>query len=891
MAHSTERLTAALDGRYTIERELGAGGMATVYLAQDLKHDRNVAIKVLKPELAAVLGAERFVQEIKTTAALSHPHILPLFDSGEAGGFLYYVMPYIQGETIREKLNRERQFGIEEALRITREVADALDYAHRQGVIHRDIKPENILLHDGRPMVMDFGIALAVSAAAGGRMTETGLSLGTPHYMSPEQATADRDITGRSDVYSLASVAYEMLTGEPPHMGTSAQQIIMKIIAEPVKPATELRKTVPAHVAAALSQALEKLPADRFDSAKAFAEALGNAGFSHATVAMASAGAAARGQRLRDPVFLLTAIAAVVGAAAALWGGRPGQASPTRSLAFRVADDQARVFSARTQETTLAISPDGKRVAYTAEFGAAQAIAVRDLGTFEAQRISGTEDATLRVFSPDGQSLVFRSGANLLRVELDGSPPVRVASLDRLNAINGMVWAPGDTLYYISEGARALFKQAMDGRSSVQQFPYPEEIIGVLAGLITVPGTDWLLSAQIRVSADQASVVAFSRRTGEFRLLALRGYVVHVLKGGTEILLYQQGGVITATAFDPKRLEATGASVAVLEALASARSGPAEFAMADDGTAFFATGEQPEGLIVEVTRDGRVTPLVRQPDTYKDPRWSPDERRLAFEISRGAEGDIWIYNRDTETATRLTTGSENFYPVWTRDGERIVFASRRSGAAGMWWQRVDGSAPAEALQARDSVRLRFPHAITPDGRTLIFRENAASTGLDIAAMDLAPAAPMRGVLNSPTNEGSPVISPDGRWLAFVSDATGRNEVYVTPWPDAGRRVQISTAGGEEAVWNPRGGELFFRHGDALVAVRLSERGGLVEPTRRDTLFTGSFYAQPRWPQYDVSADGNRFVFVQVPRETSELRVITRFDDVVRARLRARDGTP
>ena len=190
-----------------------------------------------------MLGAERFVQEIKTTAALSHPHILPLFDSGEAGGFLYYVMPYIQGETIREKLNRETQFGVEEAVKITTQVADALDYAHRSGVIHRDIKPENILLHDGRPMVMDFGIALAVSAAAGGRMTETGLSLGTPHYMSPEQATADKQITARSDVYSLASVLYEMLTGSPPHVGSSAQQIIMKIVAEEAAPVTQLRKS------------------------------------------------------------------------------------------------------------------------------------------------------------------------------------------------------------------------------------------------------------------------------------------------------------------------------------------------------------------------------------------------------------------------------------------------------------------------------------------------------------------------------------------------------------------------------------------------------------------------------------------------------------------------
>jgi serine/threonine protein kinase len=279
-----DSLKVALADRYRIERELGAGGMATVYLAQDPKHDRKVALKVLRPELAAQLGAERFVQEIKTTAALQHPHILPLFDSGTAGqqdggtAFLYYVMPYVEGEALRDKLDRETQLSIDEAVRITTEVADALDYAHRHGVIHRDIKPENILLHDGRPMVADFGIALAVSAAAGGRMTETGLSLGTPHYMSPEQATADKDITGRSDIYSLASVLYEMLAGDPPHVGSSAQQIIAKIVTEEAQPVTKLRKSVPPNVAAALAQALEKVPADRFESAKAFAGALGDAG-------------------------------------------------------------------------------------------------------------------------------------------------------------------------------------------------------------------------------------------------------------------------------------------------------------------------------------------------------------------------------------------------------------------------------------------------------------------------------------------------------------------------------------------------------------------------------------------------------------------------------------
>ncbi|MFI5246045.1 MAG: serine/threonine-protein kinase, partial [Gemmatimonadales bacterium] len=238
MSAITERLSAALAGRYRIERHLGEGGMATVFLAEDLKHKRKVALKVLKPELAAVLRAERIVQEITTTASLQHPHILALFDSGTADGFLFYVMPWIDGETLREKLSRETQLGVDEAVRIAREVLDALEYAHQHGIVHRDIKPENILLHGGHALVADFGIALAVSAAAGGRMTETGLSLGTPHYMSPEQATAEKEITARSDVYSVGSVLFEMLSGQPPHLGGSAQQIIMKIIAEEARPVT-----------------------------------------------------------------------------------------------------------------------------------------------------------------------------------------------------------------------------------------------------------------------------------------------------------------------------------------------------------------------------------------------------------------------------------------------------------------------------------------------------------------------------------------------------------------------------------------------------------------------------------------------------------------------------
>jgi len=274
MADLRTQLQAALASHYTIERELGRGGMAYVFLAQDVKHRRPVAMKVLRPEVAAVVGAERFLREVDVVARLTHPHILPLHDSGEAAGFLYYVMPFVEGESLRDRLRRERQLPLEDALQIAREVAGALSYAHSHDVVHRDIKPENILLEAAQAVVSDFGIARAISAAGGERLTETGLAVGTPAYMSPEQAMGEGLVDGRTDVYALGCVLYEMLAGEPPYTGATPQAIIARCLTEPVPPLHTLRETVPAAVERAIARALARVPADRFGSAAQFAEAL-----------------------------------------------------------------------------------------------------------------------------------------------------------------------------------------------------------------------------------------------------------------------------------------------------------------------------------------------------------------------------------------------------------------------------------------------------------------------------------------------------------------------------------------------------------------------------------------------------------------------------------------
>jgi TolB-like protein len=337
VSEAIHRVAAALADRYRIERELGAGGMATVYLAHDLKHDRDVAIKVLRPELAAALGAERFLAEVKITARLDHPHILTLIDSGDADGTLYYVMPFVRGETLRARLKRERQLGIDEALVITRQIASALDYAHRQGVIHRDIKPENILLHEGSAYLTDFGIALALKEAGGDRLTDTGLSLGTPSYMSPEQAAGERQLDARSDVYALGAVTYEMLAGEPPVTGSSVQALVAKLMTERPTPLRVLRDTVPAAVDAAVQRALAKVPADRFPGAREFAEALA----SGPGAPPAPAARPYRGRWLRPA--LAAGLVVLAGAAVLLWrrehpaGASPGGA--IRSIAVLPLDN------------------------------------------------------------------------------------------------------------------------------------------------------------------------------------------------------------------------------------------------------------------------------------------------------------------------------------------------------------------------------------------------------------------------------------------------------------------------------------------------------------------------------------------------------------------------
>jgi serine/threonine-protein kinase len=861
-----ERLTIALSDRYRLERELGQGGMATVYLAQDLKHDRQVALKVLKPELAAVLGAERFVIEIKTTAALQHPHILPLFDSGTADGFLYYVMPFIQGETLRTKLDREHQFGVDEAVRITRDVADALDYAHRNGVIHRDIKPENILLHDGRPMVADFGIALALSAAAGGRMTETGLSLGTPHYMSPEQATAEKEISGRSDVYSLASVLYEMLTGEPPHTGKSAQQIIMKIIAEPVKSVTELRKSVPPHVAAAVAQALEKLPADRFGSAAEFAAALVNPAFTVQGLAGAGERASARRAGLQ-PLTVAMAVLAFVATVAAVWfATRPAPDVPTRQFSLSLSSTEG---LSPLSISRLALAPDGSSFVYAGtDPGGVNRLMLRPFGQLRAIPLPGTENGAAPSFSPDGTRIAFLtvSPFALKVVALNGAPAI---TLESQNIIGGGVhWSADDWIYFDGGGSLDRIRGGGGGREVVVALDSAAGEVGY-AWPEPLPNGKGLIYRSRRAgeTAQRYVLKVIDFRTRESRVL-VQGLIGRYSPTG-HLLYVTADGVLLAAPFDQDRMELTGPPTPLVEGLGVASFGGVDIALSPAGDLLFVRAN---------TRGGERLSWVRRDGSAElvDPAWttgleeivewslSPDGRRLALALGEGGLGggggpsDIWVKELEDGPLSKLTFEGVNRAPAWSADGRSILYLSASASDPNLLFQlhriSADGTGSPEPLLS-EPRGLEFVGVSPRHDWVVVVTNSGRAGGGDLLAYRPGQDSSWLPLVQGPLFEGQPAISPDGRWLAYVSDEAGQIEVFIRPFPEVSRgKWQVSVGGGFWPRWAHSGAELFY--------ASLTNQFMAAEIRTEPTLSVGprqQLYGSGTVPIFEVAPDDQRFL--------------------------------
>jgi eukaryotic-like serine/threonine-protein kinase len=906
------RLAAALADRYRIERELGAGGMATVYLAQDLRHDRKVAIKVLRPELAAVIGAERFLSEIKTTANLQHPHILPLFDSGEAvvghesrvegheatgptthdsrpASYLFYVMPFIEGESLRDRLNREKQLPISDAVRIATEVAGALDYAHRHGVIHRDVKPENVLLHDGRALVADFGIALAASKAGGSRMTETGMSLGTPTYMSPEQAMGEREITARSDVYALGAMTYEMLVGDPPFTGSTAQAIVAKVLTEKPVSLSKFRDTVPEAIEDAVLVALAKLPADRWPTAAAFVAALEGQGGATRPRATAAARVSVNKWSASSP--LPWAVAFGLAAIAAAWGWlHPGSPQIPAVVRFelqpppgtRVAVPIAGVA------TQLALSPDGRRAVIAAgPSSASWMLYVRSLDQLSSRALPGTDGALNPEFSPDGRWIAFRAAdGKLKKVGIDGSSLATLCAIDNSGNVGaGLTWISDREIVFAkgtyTEG-RGLWRVSSDGGEPVQ-FSQMDSASGERLQLAprsadqgrlvfyssTVASNADLTIAVVRTASGKATVLSGHR--GARALGLVDGFLVYV----------RNDGALMAAPFDVGSLRA-GAPLQIADSIAVPTSTwNVSAALSPNGSLLYQKGGIASQL-VRVDPHGATRVLLDSVQVYLHPRLSPDGRRIAVEVQGAAGADIWISDLAEQTAERLTNGGYNNRPEWTPDGSRVMYTSSREPSNALWWQPADGSANGEML-LHDTNPIR-EGVFTPDGQSVVYRVDARDNNRDIYRFPVTGERKPVPVLANINDDKQPRVSPDSKWLAYVSNESGREEVYVRALAGGGGRVPVSTGGGGEPLWSRDGRRVHYRIGDKVMAATIA---GSQTPTvtGRETLFEGPYATDLYHPNYDVAPDGS-FVMVRPVEENRHLVMVVNWIQELRQRTRS-----
>lgn len=892
MSEILARLRAALADRYSLDRELGRGGMALVYLADDVKHHRAIAIKVLKPELSAVLGAERFLHEIRVTATLQHPHILQLYDSGVADGLLYYVMPYVDGESLRDRLQREGPLAIDDTIRIVVAVAGALDFAHRRQVVHRDIKPENILLQDGQPLVADFGIALAVSAAAGSRLTETGLSVGTPQYMSPEQAAGERQITARSDIYSLAVVAYESLAGEPPFVGPSTAAVLARTVVEKPRSLRVVRETVPPGVEAAILKALAKVPADRFATAAQFAAAL-TAPTAAGEVADRPALAHAsrwRGRVMGGGVLLGAVLAGVLLGRVLGPRQQPSGGSDARQHTSMVLPDSAPLAFVGSAtlglgRPALALAPDATTLVYVASRGGTTQLYRRRLDARDAEPLRGTEGAYEPFFSPDGQWVGFFVGYELKKVALAGGQPITLAEVSEPA---GAAWSSGGRiLVALREGTQYAWADASGGElEPLSRLGGPNRTHPQI-----LPGERWVLHGMVG-----DLLVLTSLESGEIRVLthgparpidstnvrdALRGSSPRYLPSGH--IAYVAGGVIMAVPFDAIRLRTLGPPALVLEGVrVEASHGLAQLAVADEGTLIYASGRN-AGVTVPVwrSRDGRLDTMPLPSRRYEHFDLSPDGKRLAMTVIQpSGAAEIWITDLRSGVQTRLATVGEARFPFWWPDSRRLAFTEL--GSRLPWQPVVVRELPGGGQ--RDTLTIgRVAVDVSGDGRWMptFF---GSPPGLELR--QLPDTGKAFTVDPFPTAVGG-VFSPDGRWLGYTSSQSGRYEIYVVAADGSGERTKVSTLGGDEHAWSARGDELVYRNEQRWFAVatpgpRRNEFG------RPRLLFEGP-YAQVPGRSYDLALDGRVVLLLGPPEQTTNrLQVVTNWFSDIRRRTREQE---
>ena len=872
-------------GVYEVVAQIGAGGMGEVYRAHDTRLNRDVALKVL-PE-AFARDAERmarFEREAKVLASLNHPNIAAIYGLEESGPIRALVMELVEGPTLAERI-RGGAIPLDEALPIARQVADAVEYAHDKNVIHRDLKPANIKVNaDGTVKVLDFGLAKALSEEFEAEdmsnsptlsmaATRQGMILGTAAYMSPEQAKG-KTVDRRADVWAFGAVLYEMLTGKQTFHGEDVTEILAAVVrAEPDW--NQLPATTPHAIRNLLRRCLDRNLRRRLSHIAEARVTIEDVLSGTAPIeSIAAQGVPALGRR----VLLVGAgcvIAASLVTGLVMWKLRPAPpAQPVTRTAITLPADQRLAVG---ENPAVAISPDGKLLAYVALQGSVQQLYLRAMDKLEATAIPGTDGAVNPFFSPDSQSLGFFAGGKLKKVSVNGGG---ATTLGDAATARGASWGSQGAIVFIpSFGAPVQELPEVGG--TPRPFTHMDKGEVALWPELLPDGKAVLFASGLAVSSQIAVHVT---GTGEQRILVPVPGSTQPRYAASGHLLYLQGSTLMAAPFDVRRQVLTGEAVPVVENVQGNSDGAAQYSISSTGSLVYVSGgsQANQSGLVWVSRDGKEQPLAAPPRAYRSPHISPDGRKVAVD----QDHQVWVYELARDTMTRLTfEGTQNAFPVWIPDSSRIAFQSNKDGPTSVFWQKADGSGGLEKLTSSEYIR--FPTSWSADGQLLSFGEINPTTGYDIWVLDMKDrkAVPF---LRTPFYEiGS--LSPDGRWMAYTSNESGRPEVYVQPYPGPGGKWQISTDGGMDVRWSANGRELTYRNGDKMMAVDITTQPAF-SAGKPKMLFEGPYTpSSPNFSYYDVSADGQRFLMlkpVEQAQGVTQINVVQNWFEELKRRVPA-----
>jgi serine/threonine protein kinase/Tol biopolymer transport system component len=865
-------------GPYEIVARVGAGGMGEVWRARDTRLDRSVAIKVLPEHLSAdTRFRERFEREARTISALTHPHICTLHDVGHENGIDFLVMEYLEGESLADRLARG-PMAVEEVLRVGIQLAEALDRAHRAGVVHRDVKPGNVFLTKSGAKLLDFGLAKLSASGNSGPvifsgatvaptqqrpLTQEGTMIGTFQYMSPEQLEGV-EADARSDIFALGAVLYEMATGRRAFDGKTRTSVIAAIVSSQPPPIWQLQPLTPPALDHVVERCLAKDPADRWQSAHDIAEELKwitDKG-SQAGVAVPVTMRRKSRERLAWSIAAVLALAAIAGSIA--WLRRP-VARPLPVV--RVDLNLNPPLSSYLQGRPLAISADGKRIAYVDVDSQASRLYLRGLDRLGATELAGTDNARSAFFSPDGEWIAFVANGQLKKVSISGGPPQLLANEAGLDGS----WSEDGSILIASIGG--IRRVSANGGPSDILVPWDSKsgLADHRIASLLPDGKTVLLCSMPAIGASPLDqrIALYDLKTRTFQTLR-NGTNARYLPSGH--LLYADHGSLFAVGFDLKKRALTSNPVLVAQdVMTNGASGVAAFDVSKNGFLTYASGgvAAPMTRVLLVDRHGVAAPVALPPQPYEHPRVSPDGKHLAMSI-RTQTTDVWVYDFDRGTLGRLTfTPTENETPIWSPDGRRVLFSStREQHGRAHYMKNFDGTGADDLLV--DTVEHSHVSSVAPDSKTLLITQYTSRTGSDL--LTWSPGGKPRPLLQTPFEERAARFSPDARWIAYSSTESGRGEVYVIP-ANGGGKWQVSTSGGFAPVWSRDGRELFYRNGNDLCVVDVTPGPSFAASIPR-VLFSGEFQNLTRGDaDYDVTPDGRHFVMLERDKETKPPPVI------------------